>query len=217
MAKDNIRTTDMPASLYLFDFDGTLTNRDSLLCLFSFYGGRARMLWEFLKRSPQLVLMKLRLYSNHKLKQQIFASYFRGMPLDDFNRLCRRFAEAHMNILRRQGVATIRQALASGAAVAVVSASIDNWVRPFLQLAFTDSADTGAKSVEVLGTQVEVVNGCLTGRFSTSNCYGPEKVRRVREAFPGLDKCRIVAFGDSRGDREMLALADERHYKPFRN
>ena len=43
-----------------------------------------------------------------------------------------------------------------------------------------------------------------------------ERVRRMEEAFPGREGYRVVAFGDSRGDREMLAFADEAHYKPFR-
>ena len=104
-----------------------------------------------------------------------------------------------------------------------MSASIDNWVRPFF-------ATQGIGEVEVLGTKVEEKDGCLTGRFSTANCYGAEKVRRISKTLssksdeekpsgeakkPALsfDRSRyhITAYGDSRGDKEMLAFADEGH------
>ena len=88
--------------------------------------------------------------------------------------------------------------------VVIVSASIDNWVLPFFP------------HVCVLGTQVEVAHDRLTGRFLTPNCYGSEKVRRLLQRFPDRQQYRLTAYGDSRGDREMLAFADEAHYKPFR-
>ena len=58
--------------------------------------------------------------------------------------------------------------------------------------------------------------GCLTGRFSTPNCYGPEKVRRIEAVWPHREQYDVSAFGDSRGDKEMLAYADQAYFKPFR-
>ena len=52
-------------------------------------------------------------------------------------------------------------------------------------------------------------------RLTTPNCYGAQKVVRINswlaERHPDAvrDEFRIVAYGDSRGDREMLAMADE--------
>jgi phosphoserine phosphatase len=69
----------------------------------------------------------------------------------------------------------------------------------------------------VLGTKLEVRDGKLTGRFITPNCYGQEKVNRLKQV---LNEPRqaysIKAFGDSRGDKELLEYADQGHYKPFR-
>ena len=99
----------------------------------------------------------------------------------------------------------------------MVSASIDNWVRPF----FTEMARASRSAFCVLGTQVETdKDGRLTGRFLSNNCYGAEKVERLCKQLPELTTHRcdyhIEAFGDSRGDRELLAFADKAHYKPFR-
>lgn len=70
--------------------------------------------------------------------------------------------------------------------------------------------------MKVIGTQVEVRNGRLTGRFLTKNCYGQEKVNRILDYLPDRKTYRLIAYGDSRGDQELLAFADEAHYKPFR-
>jgi phosphoserine phosphatase len=68
----------------------------------------------------------------------------------------------------------------------------------------------------VLGTQVEVIDGKLTGRFLSKNCYGQEKVNRILSLYPNRQEYNLTAYGDSRGDKEMLAFADESHFKPFR-
>jgi phosphoserine phosphatase len=70
--------------------------------------------------------------------------------------------------------------------------------------------------VKVLGTQIEVIDGKLTGRFLSKNCYGQEKVNRILSLYPNRQDYHLTAYGDSRGDKEMLAFADESYFKPFR-
>jgi phosphatidylglycerophosphatase C len=207
-------------NLYIFDFDGTLTTRDTLIEFIRYAHGTAKTLWGFLLYSPLLVLMKLRLYPNYKAKQKIFAHFFQGMPIGEFDQTCHRFAEDNRSrLLRPQAVAFLRQTLACREPVMVVSASIDNWVKPF----FTDpeSAATPAESQTdplVLGTQIEVKDGRVTGRFLTPNCYGAEKVRRVEAVLKEpRSHYHIRAYGDSRGDKELLEYADESFFKPFRS
>lgn len=191
--------------IYAFDFDGTLTTRDTLLAFIRYARGDGRFVLGMLRYAPLLVLMKLGLYANWKVKQKVFNHFFGGMTMTDFDALCQRFAVGNRQLLRPKGVETMRQALADGARVIVVSASIDNWVRPFF-----------GEEVEVMGTQVEVSDGRLTGLFLTRNCYGAEKVRRISERYPHRSEYELTAFGDSRGDKELLEYADEGHYKPFR-
>ena len=57
----------------------------------------------------------------------------------------------------------------------------------------------------------------VTGQSLTPNCYGIEKVKRLRKVFPDLARRHVIAYGDSKGDRELLAIAAEAHYKPFRS
>ena len=185
--------------VFVFDFDGTLTTRDTLIAFIRYACGTPRFLFGFLLHDPLLVLMKLRLYSNGKAKQKVFAHFFKGMSIDEFDALCQDFAHTHRHLLRPSTVRQLEQALSEGSEVLIVSASIDNWVQPFFP------------EVKVLGTQIEVINSRLTGRFLTPNCYGQEKVQRILALYPDRSSYYLTAYGDSRGDRELLAFADKAH------
>ncbi len=196
--------------IYAFDFDGTLTTKDTLLEFIRFAKGSGQMFRGFLLFSPLLLLMKLHLYPNWKAKQQLFSYFFKGMNIDDFNALCTHFAEQNKHLLRPAGIEKVRQAIEEEqATVLIISASIDNWVRPFF-----DEID---KKMQVLGTQIEAKEGRLTGQFTTKNCYGQEKVNRLTALYPHREAYDLIAFGDSRGDKELLDFADKGFYKPFRN
>ena len=69
-----------------FDFDGTITRKDTLIEFLRFAGGSARLYVVFALYSPLLVLMKLKLYSNQKAKEKIFAHYFKSMPIEQLDR-----------------------------------------------------------------------------------------------------------------------------------
>ena len=206
----------MRHKVYIFDFDGTLTTRDTLLLFIRFVCGRWGFVAVFLRYAPLLVLMKLKLYPNWRVKQKVFAHCFGGLTTETFNDYCCSFARKYGScVLRPKGFATVRKALDEGATVMIVSASVDNWVRPFFDDILTTLSNPTA--FVVLGTEVEAIDGILTGQFKSRNCYGAEKVRRLSAQLPApREDCYIVAFGDSRGDKEMLQYADEAHYKPFR-
>ena len=192
--------------LFAFDFDGTLTTRDTLIAFIHYACGTPRFLLGFLLHAPLLVLMKLRLYSNGKTKQRLFTWFFQGMSIETFDALCQYFALSHSHLLRPDTVRLLQQALSEGAEVLVVSASIDNWVQPFFS-----TFHLPPSTFHVLCTQIEVIDGRLTGRFLTPNCYGQEKVRRILALHPDRSAYHLTAYGDSRGDRELLAFADEAH------
>lgn len=196
--------------IYAFDFDGTLTTKDTLLEFIRFAKGTRQMSLGFLLFSPLLILMKLNLYPNWKAKQKLFSYFFKGMKTTDFNALCTSFAQENKHLLRPTGKEKLRKVMAEEkATVLIISASIDNWVRPFF--------DETYEKIQILGTQIEVKENCLTGRFTTKNCYGKEKVNRLTALYPHREAYELIAFGDSRGDKELLAYADKAFYKPFRD
>ena len=187
-----------------FDFDGTLTTRDTLIEFIRYAKGSLSLGLGFLRFAHLLVMMKLKLYPNWKAKQKVFAHFFEGMKQEDFNDLCKAFAASSRHLLRPKGIEAVDKAISEGAEVLIVSASIDNWVQPFFP------------EVKVLGTQIEVCDGKLTGRFLTQNCYGQEKVNRLQALYPHRQDYHLTAYGGSRGDKELLAFANESYFKPFR-
>lgn len=204
----DIDTSKYPlGKVYAFDFDGTLTRRDTLIEFIRFAKGDKAFLLCFLRYSPLLVLMKLGLYPNWKAKQRVFSHCFRGMAVDTFNSLCSRFARDKARLMRPKGMKKLREVLAEGGKVVVVSASVNNWVEPFF---------AGIGGVYIVGTMVEEREGVLTGRFLTKNCYGEEKVTRLLQLFPERTQYWLTAYGDSRGDFELLDFANESYYRPFK-
>ncbi len=190
-----------------FDFDGTITRKDTLIEFLRFSGGSVRLYAVFALYSPLLVLMKLKLYSNQKVKERIFAHYFKGMPIEQFDNLCRRFYEQKgLALIYAEAKAQIAKHKEQGDEVVIISASLENWVSHFVDALGVD---------KLLATQVEVQNGKITGRFLTANCYGKEKVNRLLSAYPERNKYYLIVYGDSRGDKELLQFADEQHYKQF--
>lgn len=190
--------------IYAFDFDGTLTNKDTLIEFIRYAKGSMALGLGFMRYAHLLVLMKIGLYPNYKAKQKVFAHFFKDTTLDDFNALCKAFAASSSHLLRPNAIEAINHAIKEGSEVLIVSASIDNWVQPFFP------------QVKVVGTQIEVIDGKLTGRFLSKNCYGQEKVNRILSLYPNRHDYHLTAYGDSRGDKEMLAFADESYFKPFR-
>lgn len=197
----------MKKKLVLFDFDGTITTKDTLLEFLRYYKGNVTFLWGMFVLSPTLIQYALKLTPNWKAKQKCLKWFLGGERLGDFERKCREFSDNVLPKLIRPGaLEAIRQYANENATVAVVSASAENWVGPWC-------ADNG---IICVATQLEVIDGRITGNLCGENCFGPVKVKRIEKQFRLSDFDEVIAYGDSTGDREMFALAHQQFYKPFR-
>ena len=195
-------------TIHAFDFDGTLTRRDTLIEFIRYVKGNKEFLIGFLKHLHLLIMMKLGIMPNWKTKRIIFQYFFGGMTLEKFNEYCEKFAKEKASLLRKKGMVAVNKAVMDGDQVVIISASIENWVEPFFRFQVSNN-------INIIGTKIQVVNGKLTGRFLTKNCYGEEKVRRLLEQYPDRKEYKLVAYGDSRGDHALLDFADEGHYREF--
>ena len=190
--------------IYAFDFDGTITNCDSLIAIIRYVSGNRKLILWIITHIHLLVLMKAGLYSNNKLKQQLCRHIFAGMTVEAFAAKVEAFAVAYSHIIRPEAKPLIKSVLAEGSTVCIISASPSIWVKPF----FHD-----CPGIDFLCTELETDNGVITGRFLGSNCYGQEKVNRLISRYPDRDNYELIAFGDSRGDRELLAFADKANFR----
>jgi HAD superfamily hydrolase (TIGR01490 family) len=148
--------------------------------------------------------MKMGRYSNGKLKERIFAYFYSGVSYEQFVQWGKEFSHMAESMLNTSMLKRLQWHASEGHTLCVVSASMDEWVRPICQKIGVD---------EVIATRVEVSSeGKLTGRFSSPNCYGAQKVERLLEVYPQGSISYLYAYGDSQGDKELLEFADEDYY-----
>ena len=190
----------------LFDFDGTITIRESISCFLRYI---CRTKWEFYKKIlphlPYVFMYFCGLYPNWKLKQRILASFIRGMDEHEFRELAHRFGDERIDkILRPVAMERIAWHKSRGDRVVIVSAGIRDYIEPW-------ALKNGIE--DVIAVDLEVVDGKMTGNLNGLNCYGEEKARRIRSHIDLSEYGGIYAYGDTRGDKEMLAMADLAYYK----
>ncbi len=189
-------------TIYVFDFDGTLTTKDSLWSFLVYAKGYFRCFFALVFCSPMLVLALVHIYSKGKAKEKLLGFLFKGMKKEAFEQLGIDFSN-QFNAYRKETVEKVRAQLSEGNKVYCVTASVEDWVLPCCRKIGIEN---------VVATRMEVKEDCLTGRFASLNCYGKEKVRRLLEKEPARESYRLVAYGDSRGDKEMIEFSDEGYY-----
>ena len=85
----------------------------------------------------------------------------------------------------------------------VVSASLDAYLVPWCR----------PLGLDLICTELEISDGRLTGRYVQGDCWGDEKVRRIRERLTLDDYDTVYAYGDTEDDRAMLDLADRKYFR----
>ncbi len=197
-------------TLALFDFDGTITTRDSFT-LFLRWHSPVRFYATALRLLPQILLFAAGRYPNERLKEAFLKGVLQGMKEEELQQKAQQFLRSKLvPLIRPQGAARVRSLVAAGARVIVVTASPRLLVEPWCR-------EIGG--VEILGTELATADGLFTGKIAGHNCRAEEKVRRIHQLLDVADFDRIEVYGDSSGDFAMLQLADEasRHFKPFRD
>lgn len=196
-----------------FDFDGTLTQGDTLLPFLRRLLGTPTLLWVLFICSPWLIAYVLRLTSNHRAKAVLLRASLAGRTQEEVERCARAFVQQELPLQWRPwALRQLVQHQGAGHRCVIVSASTS----PYMHLV-GESLGVDA----VLCTEMEVAQGRYTGLMATPNCHGEEKVRRLQAwlaAQPAAAAPALHAYGDTRGDLPMLRLAQQAWYreKPWR-
>ena len=192
----------MSFRLALFDFDGTLTTGDTLLPFLRHFTGNAKFFTRLVLLSPVLACFVMGLIRNDVAKQSVLKKFMAGRHLDEVQRAGERFSlEGMTRLLRPDMMERMRWHLSQGHCCVLVSASLDVYLHPWAERVGFEALLCSRLSV--------TPEGLVTGDLEGANCFGEEKSKRISAWLNGRQPAYIYAYGDSRGDREMLAMADE--------
>jgi phosphatidylglycerophosphatase C len=184
--------------LVFFDFDRTLTTRDTILSLgFLLAGAHARPYANKAQLLRAMLLLKSRLYSNHRFKKEFCRTLLTGWTEQQVAELSEIFwRQQSPRILRESVVHRLRSHRHRGDEIYIVSSNFVFALRPWEQQ---------LRIAGVVATEPEVIDGRYTGELTGAACSGSEKLRRVVARF-GSERVReAVAYGDSRDDHDLLA------------
>jgi len=196
-----------PKLLVAFDFDGTLTVRDSFIAFLAWRAGAAGFLLGMVRLSPH-ALAYLVHRDRGRLKAAALAVFLKGLDKLALEASAAAFARAAASKLFRPDALAAWQGWKSqGAHRVIVTASPEILIAPFAK-------HLGAEGL--IGTQIGFdALGRVTGKLASENCRAGEKVRRLEAVF-GRDLILTAAYGDTSGDAQMLARAKDKGYRVFR-
>ena len=199
-----------PVVIAAFDFDGTLTKRDTLMPFLARGLGWPRFVLGLLLCSPWLAAFALRLIPNHVAKQKLLLATLKNRTTAETDDWTNRWlANDFSGQLQSWTMARLTEHQQAGHCCVMVSASPDVYLKRVAEQLGFDA---------LLCTEMAVVDGRLTGLMQTPNCHGKQKVLRLNawmlERFGADSSAQVVyAYGDTSGDKPMLRLAASAFYR----
>lgn len=194
------------AGVVAFDFDGTLTVKDSFMSFLRWRVSAGRFQAGMLRLAPAS-LAYLGHRNRGKIKAAAVREFLRGVTREQLEAEARAFAQTVApRLLRPDAVHTWNHWRQRRAKLVIVTASPTHVVAPFAR---------GLGADLLIGTELAFdEQDRVTGAFAGQNCRGDEKVRRLREVFGEHIRLK-AAYGDTSGDTAMLSIADEQGFKVF--
>ena len=140
------------------------------------------------------------------MKERAITRFFSGMTIDELKSYGAQFAKKRLGVkLKPEAIRRIEWHKKQGHRLILVSASLDVYLVPWATLAGFD---------DILTSRLEVdKEGKITGKLQGLNCRREEKTRRLEALLGPRESYELYAYGDSRGDRELLAYADHSFFR----
>ena len=189
--------------LALFDFDGTLTTRETFPDFMRYAVARPRLLVGGVMLAPVVFGYRRGWVAGNPTRASIVQVGLRGMDAARLRAQGDAFArEALPDVLRPEAMARLVWHRDRGDRVVVVSGGLDVYLAPWCV----------TQGIELLCSVLAERNGRITG-YAGAQCVGEEKARRVRALCDPQAYAAIHAYGDTHEDQAMLAMAHHRTYR----
>jgi len=195
-----------------FDFDGTITTKDSLLPFLIYTHGYFKTFYQLIKLIPAFFAYAMSGRSvspatRQQTKEKVLTRFFAGTSLSELQEKGKDFASSRQlkAIIRPEAEKRISWHRAQNHRCILISASIEVYLAPWSKLHGFD--DLICSTLEVTPSNK------VTGNLQGLNCWGPEKTRRLQLLIGEKKSHTLYAYGDSLGDKELLELADYPFYR----
>ena len=200
--------------IFVFDFDGTITTRDTFALFLRYYAGTLSWLLNIIRLLPTFVAYKLGRIDRHAVKAAVIRQFFTDKSAADVDARATLFAQDIIPGLIRPAAQQRLDALLEDPncgpeSLYICSASIGPYLRAW-------ASSCSIQTNHVMATELAVNNDRITGELQGYNVWGENKVRRILDQFAPHSVRIIEAYGDTRGDREMLHAAKASFFRPFR-
>lgn len=189
--------------LALFDFDGTLTTRETFPDFMRYAVARPRLLIGGVLLAPVVFGYRRGWVGGNPTRASIVQLGLRGVDATRLRSQGEAFArDALPHVLRQDAMARLQWHRERGDRIVVVSGGLDVYLAPWC----------AAQGVELLCSVLAERGGRITG-YDGVQCVGEEKVRRIRALCDPRAYAAVHAYGDTHEDLAMLAMAHHRTYR----
>lgn len=184
--------------LALFDFDGTVTTRETFADFIRFAAPASRTRVGGVALAPMVIGYRLGWISGHRIGAVAIRMGLSGLRHDLLVEQGQRFARERIPpLLRPEMMARIDWHRRRGDQVCVVTGALDTYMRPWCD----------AEGLELLASKLQYQDTRAVGRYLGAQCVGAEKARRICERFDLGIYPAVHAYGDTAEDFAMLRLA----------
>jgi len=178
-----------------FDFDNTITFKDSFIEFIKFTKGKHKLIGCILLNSPFIILYYLKCYSNKKLKERFFSFFFKNCLKSELDKKGSIFSKNHLSKLcYTSALRLIQWHKEQGHEVYILTASSRIWLNDWCT----------ENGLLLIATEFETINGKYTGKITGKNCYGKEKENRIKDLFEDYNFEESYGYGNDNSDKFFL-------------
>lgn len=192
--------------LFLYDFDGTLVKKDSMISFLYFININSKAIFflNFVKAAPSFFLYFFKIITRDQLKENFLNVFFKNILKKELDCHAKKFA---FNIVSQIEPTIFNQLKhdPDNSTHCIVTASLDIWMEPISNLL----------DVELIATKSMFnSSNCFIG-INGKNCNNSEKVARIKRNYDLKKFNEISVYGNSSGDKAMIELGDKQYQNYF--
>ena len=192
----------------IFDFDGTISYKDSIKEFFKFrYGLFYFFYGYYLRFMPIIFLCLIKSYSFEDLKKKRIQFFLKNVNTaslkKDIDLFYRKF---FANNLKEEALEKLKWHKNNGHKIVILSASLDIILRKWCL----------KNGYLLITNNLVVLDNKFTGEFEGKDCNGEEKVKRLKNTININDFDFIYGYGDTDSDLAFLKLVDKSYFQYFK-